>query len=252
MLTGAAKIFLFLFSKELHMVRMRWIGIGCVAMVVAGMAAMCTMAADEPAKPAEQSRGQGMARGGSGLALLRLDAVAKDLELSDEQKESLKKVDDEARTKMKDLRDSLKDASREERMPKLVAAEKEITEKVDSVLNEKQRARLKEIRLQVRGAGALSDPSIADALKLTDEQKQKLMDLAKERRDAVRTAIQDAGGDRTAARAKIGPIVKDANEKMQKVLTPEQTEEFDKMKGKKLDLGDAAIGSLGRRPAESK
>jgi len=227
------------------MVRIRFVGVTLAAIVGVVVAAVYASAADEPAKPAAPTRGQGMGFGGSGLALLQLDVVAKDLNLTDAQKESLKKIGDDARKTMSDLRESLKDASREERMPKVAAAEKEIAEKADGVLDEKQRGRFKEIRLQVRGPGALMDPTIADALKLTDDQKQKLADLSKERRDAVRTAMQDAGGDRAAAREKITPIVKDSNEKMAKVLTPEQTEQFDKMQGKKLDLGDVPFGSLG-------
>jgi Spy/CpxP family protein refolding chaperone len=227
------------------MVRNRLFGVALAAVVGVAVAAVSARAADEPAKPAAPTRGQGRGFGASGLALLQLDPVAKDLNLTDAQKESLKKIGDDARKTMSELRESLKDASREERMPKLAAAQKEIAGKVDGVLDEKQQARLKEIGLQVRGPGALMDPTIADTLKLTDEQKQKLADLSKERRDAMRTARQDAGNDRAAAREKITPIVKESNEKMAKVLTPEQTEQFDKMQGKKLDLGDVPFGSLG-------
>ena len=191
-----------------------------------------------------RARGEGFMRGGA-IILLQQEVVAKDLDLSDAQKESLKKIGEDARKQRSDLRESLKDASREDRAAKLAAAGKETAEKVDGVLSEKQRARLKEILLQVRGPSALRDPQIADTLKLTDEQKTKLDDLSKERRTAIRTAMQDAGSDRAAAREKITPIVKDYNEKMEKVLTPEQTEQFDKMKGKKLDLGSTPFGSLG-------
>lgn len=224
------------------------IGVGVMALVAVGLTAVRASAQDQ-ANPPQRQRGQGFMRGGSGLMLLRSDVVAKDLDLSTEQKESLTKLGDEARKQRTELRDSLKDASQEERRAKMSAAEKEIDGKVDAVLNEKQRARLKEIKLQVRGASALTQPEIADALKLTDEQKTKLADLAKERRDASRAAFQDASGDRAAAREKLATLNKESNSKMQAVLTTEQAEQFEKMQGKKIDV--EALRSSLRPPAST-
>jgi len=227
------------------MLRSRLFGVAFAAAVVVGFGVDRLFAADEPANPPARVRGQGFSQGGGGLALLQLDVVAKDLALTDEQKESLKKVGDDARQQMKDLRDSLKDASREDRRAKMSDAEKEIAKKVDAVLNDKQRSRMQEIRLQVRGASALRDKEIADALKLTEDQTKKLTDLADARRAAVSDARKDAGGDRTASRDKVAQISKDSNEKMLEVLTTEQKDQFEKMKGAKLDLGDVRFGSFG-------
>lgn len=227
------------------MLRNRIFGVAMAATIAMFFGADRLLAADEPASPPARVRGQGLRQGGSGLALLRLETVAKDLNLTEAQTDSLKKIGDDAHKQMSELRDSLKDTPREERQTKLADAEKEIAKKVAAVLDDKQRARLQEIRLQVRGPAALRETEVADALKLTDEQKKKLNDLAEERRTAIREAIKEAGGDRTASRDKITPIAKDVAAKMQAVLTPEQSEQFEKMKGKKLDLGAAPFGSLG-------
>lgn len=229
------------------------------AMFVVGAGSDRLRAADEPANPPARVRGQGMEQGASGLALLQLEVVVKDLGLTDEQTASLKKISEDAHKQMTELRDSLKDTPREERRPKMADAEKEIAKKVDAVLNDKQRARLLEIQLQVRGPAALRAKEVADALKLTDDQTKKLNDIAEERRTAIRAAIKDAGGPAqpgqdSPAREKITKIAKDSAEEMRKVLTPEQGEQFEKMKGAKLDLGNVpfgALGGAGRRPTGS-
>jgi len=231
------------------MTRARMFGVAVAVVFAAGRASSGLMAADAPASPAAnppaQARETGRGMIGSGLALLRSDVVAKDLALTDEQTEAVKKLGDDARKQMTGLRDSLKDATREERAAKMADAEKDIAKKVDAVLNETQRARLQEIKLQVRGPAALTDKEVADALKLSEEQVRKLTELAEARRSAVRAAIEAAAGDRTAAREKVGQIAKDAADKMMDVLTSDQKEAFEKMKGKKLDLGTAGFGSLG-------
>ena len=114
------------------------------------------------------------------------------------------------------------------------------------MLNDKQRGRLEEIKLQARGPAALADKELQDKLKLSDEQKSKLTDLAEARRKTVREAFQSAaGGDRTEARKKIAEASKESSTKMLDVLTTEQKEAFEKMQGKKLELGSAAFGSFG-------
>jgi Spy/CpxP family protein refolding chaperone len=223
----------------------RW-AVGFAAAVAMISASSLLRAADEPATPAPSTaRPRGGMMGG-GLGLLRAEVVVKDLELTDDQNAALKKIGEEARKTMTDMRESLKDASREDRQKKMADAQKEITKKVDAVLNDKQRARLEEIKLQARGPAGLADKELQDKLKLTDDQKSKLTELAEARRKAVREAFQGAaGGDRTEARKKIAEASKESSTKMLDVLTTEQKEAFEKMQGKKIELGSAAFGSFG-------
>ncbi len=236
------------------MSRSRLFGAAFAALLAAGFAACHLNAADEPANP-PPARGRGFGGGGTGagaLMLLRVDAVVKDLNLSDDQKAAVQKLADDSRKAMTDLRDSLKDATREERQAKMADATKEAEKKLDGILNEKQQARLKELRLQVRGPGALADKEVADALKLSDDQAKQIAALVESRRTAMRDAFQaGAGGDRTAAREKLTQLTKDTNDKMLAVLTTEQKEQFEKMQGTKLDLTEAlrALRGQGRRGA---
>jgi Spy/CpxP family protein refolding chaperone len=208
-------------------------------------AAGISLAADESATPAAKPAAGGMSIRASGLPLLRADVVVKDLALSDDQIAAIKKIDEEATRQISELRESLKNATLDERRAKMSEAQQAIAKKVDAVFNDTQRARFAEIRLQMLGPAALTEKSVADELKLSDEQKTKLADVADARRKAYRAAVEAAGNDRNAARPQIAEIVKDAAAKMVAVLTPEQQDAFEKLKGKKLDLGTAAFGARG-------
>ena len=230
------------------MFRNRLIGLGVIALIVVGVAAVNSRAADEPAKPATPARGEGFMRGGNGLALIQSDVVAKDLDLSAEQKESLTKIGDEARKQRTDLRESLKDASREDRRAKLSALEKETTGKVDAVLNDKQRAPQGNQAASPRRfcADRTGSRRYPQAHRRPKDETDRPGERAA-RRHAC--SLPSASGDRAAAREKTASITKESNSKMQAVLTTEQVEQFDKMQGKKLDV--AEIMSSLRRPSGS-
>ncbi len=232
----------------------RWVIVAVAGVFAAAVGAASVPGADAPATPPARGFGLGLAQGGGGLSLLRLDVVAKDLELTADQKSSVAKLSENVNQQMKVLADSLKDATPEQRRAKRAGVEADIAKKVAAVLNEKQQARLNEIRLQVRGAAALAEPEVAAALKLSDDQTKQLSQLAEARRTTIRSAVEAAGNDRNAARDKISQISKDSAEKMLAVLTSDQRDQFEKMKGQKLNLGSAQFGSFGgsgRRPAGS-
>ncbi len=87
-------------------------------------------------------------RGGlGGLMLLRSDVVQKDLDLTDDQKDSITKLQDKAREAFS----SLQGLNQEERQAKMQELRKDQEEKIGGILNAKQKARLKEIGLQNMG-----------------------------------------------------------------------------------------------------
>ena len=225
--------------------------VGLVGLLAIAWGATRATADDRPSAAAIRPRGLSLLQGGGGLSLLRLEDVVKDLGLTDEQQSALQKLSESVHEQMNEVRSSLNSASPEQRQARLVEMEQQIAGKVAAVLNDQQRARLQEIKLQVLGPAALSYKDTADALKLSDEQLRTLADLAEARRMAVRDAIAAAGSDPAAARTKIAAIVKDSADKMLAVLTSQQREQFEKMKGKSLEFGAggfSSLGTLGRRP----
>jgi Spy/CpxP family protein refolding chaperone len=119
-------------------------------------------------------------------------------------------------------------------MPEL---RKGLEDKIGAVLNDTQKARIKEIRIQARGASALADKEVAEALKLTDDQVNKIKDLTDSAMKDMREAFQSAGngGDRTAMREKMTKMRTETSEKLLAVLTADQKTAFEKMQGAKVE-----------------
>ncbi len=178
---------------------------------------------------AAQQRGRGFGRGGGSLGLLSQESVQKELQISDEQKQ---KVADYM-AKQRESFSGLQDLSREERQAEFAKMQKASEEELGKILDAKQLARLKQIALQQRGVQALSDPQVANALTLTDDQKAKVATIQQELREQMGEVFQAGGadGDREEARKKIEAAQAGANEKLQAVLTADQQTKWKELNG---------------------
>ena len=185
--------------------------------------------------------------GGGLLALLQSETVQKDLQLTPEQIDKLKEVRKTAFRGLGERRrrpEDLSDEQRKELRKKAEAQAAETKKKIEAILTPKQMERLKEIRLQWVGLGALADPDVRKALNLTDEQKEKikklrneLLDKATDLRKDVRKADRDERQKKMAeARDKVQKLRKKTLDDILALLTTEQRAQFDKMLGKKLEL----------------
>jgi len=178
--------------------------------------------------------------------MLSGEAVQKELSITEEQKKSLGELGDQLRSDALEIFSSLQDLTPEEQkehMPELMKMIGEkgaaMQEKIDKLLDAKQLARMKELSLQSRGAQALEDDELAAKLKITDEQKAKLADIREEGNKLIEQAMQSlrgGGGDAGEMRKKMGAMRKELTDKAMAVLTPEQTKEFDKLKGAKFEF----------------
>lgn len=180
------------------------------------------------------------------MMLLRMEPVQKELELDKDQNTSIGEMAAAAQSEFIEIMSGLQDLSEEERkeeMPnlmKMVAEKgKEIGDKVDKILNDKQKARLKQLSLQRRDADALNDAEVLAVLKFTDEQKKNLEAVREEagkKQEEATNALLSGGGNQAEGRAKMMALRKETNEKVLAVLTPAQREQFDKMKGEKFNF----------------
>ena len=225
------------------------------AMFVGGLvlAAVCvTVETTRAADDAAPGSNAGTSEPGRGsLALLRLEKVQQDLGLSAEQTDQIKKVVAEQAKASEAIRGQLENLTDEQRKAKLEELQatfkqrrKEIATKLDAILSADQRTRLHEIYLQVHGTAALNHQDIAEALKLTDDQRAKL----KEIRAATVKSIHDAAetartsGDQAGLSKTVAAIAKEASAKALDVLTAEQRQQFDSMQGKKLEINRSQLG----------
>ena len=180
------------------------------------------------------------------IFMLRGEAVQKELGVTDEQKKTLSELAAQLQAEAMEIISGLQDLSPEEQkehMPELMKMVgekgKDIQEKVDKVLDQKQLARMRELSLQSRGAAALEDAEVSAALKISDDQKTKLVAVREEGSKKMEEAMQalrggGGGGDAGDIRQKMMDMRKELGDKALAVLSPEQREQFDKMKGAKF------------------
>jgi len=192
---------------------------------------------------------QGFRGGGFGGAmLLQNQSVQKELKLTDDQKKKLATINKEFREKHKDDYAKLfnQDTDPKERGELSDKLNHEQMELVKPVLTDDQHKRFHQIQLQVRGAGAFSDPKVQKALKLTDDQKDKIKTIEDDARQEMRDIFQNAAGDREAAGKKFASLRKETMEKASNVLTDEQKKTWKDMTGKPFEI--KMEPPRGRRP----
>ncbi len=204
------------------------------------------------AQPPQRGGGRGFGGGFGGTAfLLGMEPVQKELALTDAQKETFNKLREEARA---GGGGNFRDMSEEERAKLRTQMEeraKKTEETIKATLDAKQYARLTELSIQQAGVMALSRPDVVEKLKLTDDQKSKLREVA----EANRGPGGGRGGFNTnASEEERRKAMEEARARREKteadtmaVLTEEQKKAFEELKGKKFEF--PAFGGFGNRPA---
>ena len=233
------------------------------SVVLAAMAVVCFGAVAE-AQPGRRAPGGGFGqRGGFGISLLNLvqnEAVAKEIEILDDQAAEIKKLVEELRGDRGERGDrpDFRNMSEQER-EKLFAdmrqrrekQTKEANGKLAEILLKPQMERAEEIRIQALGLAALSDPEVAKKLKITDAQKKKMEEANTASRESMRARFQQlaqGGGerDRDAIREEFQKLRKEAEKKVLAVLDSPQKAEFEKIKGEPFEMPEGGFGQ--RRP----
>jgi hypothetical protein len=205
----------------------------CRIALTLGLAALLAV----PALAQQRQRGQG--QGGIG-SLLANESVQKELKIEKDQADKVKEAVAKVTDKFKDDVAKIADLPQDERGAKRTALNKTITEEtyksIEDVLKPDQIKRLKQIELQQAAISgrAFTREDVVTALKLTDEQKEKIKtinaDSAKELTD-----LRANGGNRTN-REKIAAVQKETGEKLQGVLTDDQKKTWKEMTGEAFTL----------------
>lgn len=199
--------------------------------------------------------------GGGQLMLLRNEKVQKELEIVDDQKAEITKLAEDQDKLMREMFASFRDIPEDERQAKIEENRKKmeenakaVREKVNEILEPRQVARLKEISLQMRGDGALADPEVAKELGLSEDQTKQLAEIRDESFEKSRELFRPGADEteREEMRKKMEELRKETSQKTLAVLSPEQQEKFEKLKGKKTDLDLRTLfgppgGGRGRR-----
>ena len=201
--------------------------------------------------------GRGGNRGGfggfgtSGLQLLGQDGIQKELELVDDQIETLKEIQEEQRDAMREtfmgMREKFQNMDESERSGAWTEIQEELkssNEKYDGLANDvllpHQVARLKQLLVQNqtrRSGGASSGtlpPTLVEELGITDEQ----MEALKEKAEEVRKKMDE----------KIAKIRKQAEEEILSVLDSDQRAKYKELVGDAYDFNSQSNrGGFGGR-----
>ena len=226
------------------------------------------------AQEQERERGERGGRGGRGfgggfggpgrggfevgrLDLVRVEPVQEELGLVEEQLTKVSDLRDElrgdrgGRSERGGERPNFRDMTDEEREEFMAQRQKEAAErsaqekeKLGEILMPHQSQRLEEIFLQVRGPAALLDPTVAEAVGLTEDDQEELRETIQEAREGMQEEMRELfeAGDREQIRAKMTEMQKKVEEEALAVLSDEQKQKFTELKGEKFDLPPGALG----------
>lgn len=212
-------------------------------LTVASLAAalLATLLTTDASAQPPGGRGRGMGMGGmmSQASLVRQEAVQAELGLSPDLKAKLAAELPERGPgggggNPRDMSDEQRQKWMEERR----ARNTEDDKKIAGLLDTKQLARLKQIRVQALGAGALMDESIAKELSVTDDQVTKLQSAMRD----MRQGGGGGGGNPGEMRAKM-------TAKAMEILNAEQKAKLEALKGPAFDVSKLQMrGPGGGRP----
>jgi len=243
--------------EEKLMSTRRWIS------VVLG-AVICAAACTESFAQFGGGRGRGGFGGGGGgttpLTLISNEQVQKELGLNDEQKKKVQTLTEEMRKEREEMfRDAvasvgdLDSLSEEERRTKISESMTELnkkladkfTAKLGEIIDPAAQERLKQISWQASGVRAYRDPEVAKALGLSREQQDKLAAISKDFETKMAEAFRAGGGGN--AFQQMREMGEQLTSQSNDVLSREQQDKFEQLKGKPFDVAQLRGGGFGRR-----
>ncbi len=190
-----------------------------------------------PAMAQQQKKGRGGfgggGFGGGGLFMFTQEPVQKELKFTDEQKSKAQEAITAARQAHMDELTAIRDAPQEERGAKMAAVTKAMTDEVVKAiaLNEEQLKRYKQINIQAARSAAFALPEVQDKLKLTDEQKKEIREIATESRTKGAEIRKNAGENKEDARKQSTALTKETTEKIMALLKDDQKAAWKELTG---------------------
>jgi hypothetical protein len=193
--------------------------------------------------PSSGMRGGGMQSKGDMISLLQRPQVQKELALSDEQKAKVQELQQEEMSRGGFGGPAVTN------MPGAPGPKQEQQKRLATILQPEQLKRLKEVSLQVQGIGALKLPEVAKELGVDTQQQTKLKidvgelekQLSQQRLKIIRDHMSGAlpeerDSKRAEAQREINKLQQKLFQDALSLLTPEQREKFEKMRGKSFEL----------------
>lgn len=184
--------------------------------------------------PAQRARWQQLVRqGGAGFGMLAPSTLARELNLTPQQRQRVRPILEKYSKAMADLRAStLPPAQRREKM---LSLRNDLQADLAKVLTPQQQARLRSLMAR-RGGGGLgvvgNVDMLARRLNLTPDQRKKaqqLVDQARAAADKLRAQAATGGANRQQIRQKLMDLRTKTTASLRSILTEQQRQQFDQM-----------------------
>jgi hypothetical protein len=205
--------------------------------------------------PRGQGRGQqgggfGFGGGGSVFGLVATNkALQEEIKLDEagvtKVKEAIKPIQDKQREAGQGVNfREMTEEQRKEWTEKMAKFSEETKKAVEGAVSADQFKRLKQINVQNLRLRAFADKEVAAALKITDEQKEKVKAISDELQKDSRELMQSAfgGGGRpdpekmAEFQKKTAALNKEAEEKVMGLMSDDQKKTYKELTGEKFDL----------------
>jgi hypothetical protein len=192
------------------------------------------------------------------LGLLQSQEVREELELLPDQQEALQKIAANRPRPERPEGINFRDRSEENRekleafMEKVRQQREEFEKKarlqLEEVLFPEQLERLQQIEVQAMGMRALFMDRVAEELQLSEQQRKQLRETSREATEEMFSKMREMfrSGDREGMREKMQQARQETEEKVLGVLTSEQKQKFEAMKGEPFKMPDRRGGFRGR------
>ena len=178
--------------------------------------------------------------------LLRNSQVQEELKLAAEQQDKIREIYKQQNAKRAKQFQAIRGLQGDERTKKIAewrkqmeGAAKETRQKLRQLLKPEQQTRLDQIALQMQGQRVWQDQAIIKKLKISDQQQQQFQEIEQAAVEKRKQLFQDrrAGSvDRTKYSEKLKEISKGQEAKSESVLSKEQRDQFQKLKGEKFEM----------------
>jgi len=211
------------------------------ATLVPSLVVLALLAGPASAQERKDRADRGGADRGPALGMLLTNkSVQEELKLSDEQEKKVEAAVSDVREKHREDFTKLRDASASDRAERWAELRRKVDEETREatrgVLQPEQIRRLRQIRMQARGADALASPRLQEALDLTSEQKSKIHEINEDAHEDAREIFRDAGDDRAGAMKKLQDLHKETLEHASAVLTDKQKAQWKEMTGEPFHI----------------
>jgi len=180
------------------------------------------------------AQGRGGGRGGIGQ-LAQNKSVQEELKVKEDTATKIKEAVDKVREENKDDLAKLRDRNtpQEERAVISKKVNEAYTKSLKDILSSDQMKRLEQINHQQQGVRLFANEEVQKALKLTDEQKDKLKTIGE---DLRKETADLRPGQNPDDRTKMATARKEAMTKAKDALTPEQKKTLDELLGKPFEV----------------